>query len=147
MKWKSLSRVWFFATPWTIQSMEFSKPPFPASGDLPNPGIKPRSPALHADSLPAEPQGKPYIYIFFLIFIFIYIYIWVYIITYINIWFKHFYWNIIVLCNKLHILKVYNLLKFWFMLSNISLYSFVIFSILSSCLICYYYWSTLFHLH
>ena len=26
---------------------------------LPNPGIKPRSPALHADSLPAEPQGKP----------------------------------------------------------------------------------------
>ena len=79
--------------------------------------------------------------------IYIYIYIWVYIITYINIWFKHFYWNIIVLCNKLHILKVYNLLKFWFMLSNISLYSFIIFSILSSCLICYYYWSTLFHLH
>ena len=28
-------------------------------GDLPNPGIKPRSPALQADSLPAEPQGKP----------------------------------------------------------------------------------------
>ena len=27
--------------------------------DLPNPGIKPRSPALQADSLPAEPQGKP----------------------------------------------------------------------------------------
>ena len=26
---------------------------------LPNPGIKPRSPALQADSLPAEPQGKP----------------------------------------------------------------------------------------
>ena len=24
-----------------------------------NPGIKPRSPALQADSLPAEPQGKP----------------------------------------------------------------------------------------
>ena len=58
------------------------------------------------------------IYIFFLIFIFIYIYIWVYIITYINIWFKHFYWNIIVLCNKLHILKVYNLLKFWFISST-----------------------------
>ena len=31
---------------------------FPFSGDLPNPGIKPRSPALQADSLPAEPQGK-----------------------------------------------------------------------------------------
>ena len=28
-------------------------------GDLPNPGIKPRSPALLADSLPPEPQGKP----------------------------------------------------------------------------------------
>ena len=33
---------------------------FPSLGDLPNPGIKPRSPALQADSLPAEPQVKPY---------------------------------------------------------------------------------------
>ena len=33
--------------------------PLPSPGDLPNPGIKPRSPALWADSLPAEPQGKP----------------------------------------------------------------------------------------
>ena len=32
---------------------------FPSSGDLPNPEIKPRSPALQADSLSAEPQGKP----------------------------------------------------------------------------------------
>ena len=46
-------------------SMEFSRPeywsgqPFPSPGDLPNPGIKPRSPALQAHSLPAEPQGKP----------------------------------------------------------------------------------------
>ena len=33
---------------------------FPFSGDLPNPGIEPRSPTLQAaDSLPAEPQGKP----------------------------------------------------------------------------------------
>ena len=31
---------------------------FPFSRDLSNPGIKPRSPALQADSLPAEPQGK-----------------------------------------------------------------------------------------
>ena len=55
--------------PWTeesdrLQSMEFSRPkycsgqPFPSPGDLPNPGIEPRSPALQADSLPAEPQGK-----------------------------------------------------------------------------------------
>ena len=28
-------------------------------GDLPNPGIEPRSPTLQADSLPAEPRGKP----------------------------------------------------------------------------------------
>ena len=31
----------------------------PSPGDLPNPGIEPRSPALQVDSLPAEPQGKP----------------------------------------------------------------------------------------
>ena len=46
-------------------SMEFSRPeywsgqPFPSPGNLPNPAIEPRSPALQADSLPAEPQGKP----------------------------------------------------------------------------------------
>ena len=45
--------------------MEFSRPdywsgwPFPSPGDLPNPGIEPRSSALQVDSLPAEPQGKP----------------------------------------------------------------------------------------
>ena len=45
--------------------MEFSRPehwsgqPFPSPGDLPNPGIKPRSLALQVNSLPAEPQGKP----------------------------------------------------------------------------------------
>ena len=31
----------------------------PPPGDLPDPGIKPRSSALQADSLPAEPPGKP----------------------------------------------------------------------------------------
>ena len=51
-------------TPWTMQSMEFSRPEFwsgwlfPSPGDLPNPGIEPRSPTLQEDSLPAEPQGK-----------------------------------------------------------------------------------------
>ena len=45
--------------------MEFSRPeywngkPFSSPGVLPNPRIKPRSPALQADSLPAEPQMKP----------------------------------------------------------------------------------------
>ena len=33
--------------------------PSPPPGDLSNPGIYPRSPALQADSLPAEPPGKP----------------------------------------------------------------------------------------
>ena len=62
---KSLSRVQLFATPWTTQSMKFSRPeywsgePFPSPGDLPNPGIEPRSPELQADSLPAKPPGFP----------------------------------------------------------------------------------------
>ena len=49
-KWKSLSRVWLSATPWTIQSMKFSRPeywngyPFLSPGDLPNPGITTRFP-------------------------------------------------------------------------------------------------------
>ena len=70
-KWKvkSLSCVWLFATPWTVAyqaplSMEFSRQywsglPFPSPGDLPNPGIKPRSPELQADTLPFESPGKP----------------------------------------------------------------------------------------
>ena len=46
-------------------SMEFSRQeywsglPCPLPGDLPNPGIKPRSPILQANSLPSEPPGKP----------------------------------------------------------------------------------------
>ena len=32
--------------------------PFPSPGDLPNPGIEPRSPALQADTLTSEPPGK-----------------------------------------------------------------------------------------
>ena len=44
--------------------MEFCRPeywseyPFPPLGDLPNSGIEPRSPALQAGSLTAEPEGK-----------------------------------------------------------------------------------------
>ena len=33
--------------------------PFSKGSSQPNPGIEPRSPVLQADSLPAEPQGKP----------------------------------------------------------------------------------------
>ena len=32
--------------------------PFPSPGDLPDPGIESGSPALQADSLPTELQGK-----------------------------------------------------------------------------------------
>ena len=32
--------------------------PFSSPGDLPNPGIEPRCPALQADALPSEPPGK-----------------------------------------------------------------------------------------
>ena len=66
---KSLSRVRLFVSPWTVAhqappSMGFSRQeywsglPFPFPGDLPNPGIKPRSPALQADALTSEPPGK-----------------------------------------------------------------------------------------
>ena len=70
MKVKSLSRVRLFATPWTVAyqalpSIRFSRQeywsglPFHSPGDLPDPGIEPRSPALQADTLPPEPRGKP----------------------------------------------------------------------------------------
>ena len=48
--------------------MKFSRPeywsglPFPSPGDLPNPGIKPGSPVLQADSLPTELSGKSFSY-------------------------------------------------------------------------------------
>ena len=47
---------------WTIfqaRILEQVKWLFPSPEDLPNQGIEPKSPALQADSLPAEPQGKP----------------------------------------------------------------------------------------
>ena len=66
---KSLSRVRLFVTPWTVTyqappSMGFSRQeywsglPFPSQGDLPDPGIKPGSPALQADALTSEPPVK-----------------------------------------------------------------------------------------
>ena len=66
MKVKLLSRVRFFATPWTVAyqaplSMGFSRQecwrglPLLSPGDLPNPGIEPGSPPLQADALPSEP--------------------------------------------------------------------------------------------
>ena len=65
-----LSRVQIFGTPWTVAhqfplSMGFPRQedqsglPFPSPGDPLNPGIKPRSLGLQADSLPSESPGKP----------------------------------------------------------------------------------------
>jgi len=67
---KSLSFVQLFETPRTVAyqappSMGFSRQeywsglPFPSPGDLPDPGIELRSPALQADSLTSENQGSP----------------------------------------------------------------------------------------
>ena len=42
----------------------------PPPGDLPNPGIEPRSPAFQANSLPSEPPGKP-TYKWYHIFVFL----------------------------------------------------------------------------
>ena len=69
MKVKPLSRVRLFATPWTVAhqaplSIEFSRQeywsglPFLPLGDIPDPGIEPRSPTLQSDTLPSEPPGK-----------------------------------------------------------------------------------------
>ena len=66
---KALSHVQLFVTPWTVAHqappfMGFSRQdswsglPFPSPGDLPDPGIEPRSPALQADALTSEPPGK-----------------------------------------------------------------------------------------
>ena len=70
VKVKLLSRVRLFVIPWTVAyqaplSMGFSRQeywsgfPFPSPGDLPNPGIEPRSPVLQSHSLLTELQGKP----------------------------------------------------------------------------------------
>ena len=73
VKVKLLSHVRLFVTPspWTVAhqappSMGFSKQEywsglsFPSPGDLPDPGIELRSPALQADALTSEPLGKPF---------------------------------------------------------------------------------------
>ena len=46
--------------PWGFSRQEFwSGLPCPPPGDLPNPGIGLKFPALHVDSLPSEPSGRP----------------------------------------------------------------------------------------
>ena len=73
LTWK-WSLVRLFVTSWTAAhqappSMGFSRQeywsglPFPSPGDLPDPGIEPRSPALQADALTSEPPGKPWTWV------------------------------------------------------------------------------------
>ena len=65
VKVKSLSRVWLFATPWTVvyqapPSMGFSRQeywsgvPLPSPGDLPYPGIKMGLPHSRQTSIPGD---------------------------------------------------------------------------------------------
>ena len=70
---QSLGHVRLFTTPCTVTRQAllttgvsrqeyWSRLPFPSPGDLPDPGIEPRShssPALQVDSVPTEPPGKP----------------------------------------------------------------------------------------
>ena len=67
---KLLSHVQLFVTPWTVAyqappSMVFSRQeywsglPFPFSGDLPDRGIEPGSPALEVDAFTMSHQGSP----------------------------------------------------------------------------------------
>ena len=69
---QSLSCVRLFATPWAVAhqsplSVEFSREehcsglPFPSPGDLPDPGIKPTSPAFAGGFCTTAPSKKPLI--------------------------------------------------------------------------------------
>ena len=77
---KSLICVQLFVTSCTVAhqgppSMEFSRQeywsvlPFPSPGDLPDPGIKPGSPAIWEDALPSEAPKNPYHYHCFMLLI------------------------------------------------------------------------------
>ena len=60
VNWVCMVRLYLAPLPVVFLRQEYwSGLSFPSPGDLPNPGIKPGSPALLADSLPSEPLGKP----------------------------------------------------------------------------------------
>ena len=74
-KWKCqlLSCVQLFVMPWTVAHQATLSMGFPGKntgvgchvlllGNLPDPGLKPGSPALQADSLPSEPPGEAQIW-------------------------------------------------------------------------------------
>ena len=77
MKWSEVlvSCTQLFVTPWTAAHqaplfLEFSRQvywsglPFPSPRDLPDPGIKPRSPELQAESLLTELRWKPWLCVY-----------------------------------------------------------------------------------
>ena len=79
--------VWLSAAPWTVAhqappSMGFPRQeywsglPFPSPGDIPNPGIEPRSPALQADTLTSEPPGNcAYLQLFLIPYSFLFVFV------------------------------------------------------------------------
>ena len=67
-----LGRVRLFVTPWTIASQAplsmgfpgqeyWSGLPFPSPGDLPDPGVEPKSPVLAGSFFTTDPPGKPHV--------------------------------------------------------------------------------------
>ena len=58
---KSESRSVVFNSLWILHIRILEGVAIPSPGDLPNPGIEPRSPALQVDTLPAKPPGKPHL--------------------------------------------------------------------------------------
>ena len=95
----SVTQSCLFVTDWTVArqaplSMGFSRQEHwsgllcPSPGDLPNQGIKPGLPVLHADSSPSEIPGKPHMcpciraYLCVYIYVYVYMYVCVYIYIY-----------------------------------------------------------------
>ena len=78
MSWVNSGSWWWTGRPGVLQFMRLQRVghdwvtelnwlvclPFPSPWDLPDPGIKPRSPSLQADSLPSEPPGKTSVALF-----------------------------------------------------------------------------------
>ena len=116
-KVKSLSRVQLFATLWAVAhqappSMEVSRQvdgsglPFPSPGDLPDPGMEPRSPALQADALFSEPPGKPlciYLYVFLRVCVFVCMCLCVCIFVYICVCMYIFVCISVCVCTRVHV--------------------------------------------
>ena len=75
-KWSEVTRLPGSSVLGFSRQEYWSVLPFPSPGDLPNPGIDPRSPTLQADSLLSEPPGKLwenpdlFLWLMFILFVF-----------------------------------------------------------------------------